>query len=322
MRRNIRYHRKLIATCIALFAGGAVATAHASCGAGFCAVNTDWSVQGAWVEPGVRVDLRYEYVDQDQPRAGTRRVGVGEVPRHHDEIRTISRNLLLGVDATLTEHWGVSASLPVVQRSHQHIHNHHGNAIYNSWDFRELGDAQLLARYQSAPRLGNAVYGLRFGAKLPTGSTDVSEAGEVAERSLQPGTGTVDAIVGAYMHRPFMTLPASWFAEVKYQRALDEDSGYRPGYEVTADLGGSYQLGARTRALLQLNYLERGQDAGAEAEPEDTGGRYVYLSPGLSFAPAEQVQVYGLVQLPLYQRVEGVQLTADWALAVGVSMRF
>jgi hypothetical protein len=33
-------------------------------------------------------------------------------------------------------------------------------------------------------------------------------------------------------------------------------------------------------------------------------------------------QIYGFVQLPLYQRVNGVQLTADWSAVVGVSARF
>ena len=35
-----------------------------------------------------------------------------------------------------------------------------------------------------------------------------------------------------------------------------------------------------------------------------------------------RLQAYGFVQLPLYQYVNGVQLTADWALAAGLSVRF
>jgi len=34
------------------------------------------------------------------------------------------------------------------------------------------------------------------------------------------------------------------------------------------------------------------------------------------------MQLYGFVQLPLYQYVNGVQLTADWAVAAGISARF
>jgi hypothetical protein len=37
---------------------------------------------------------------------------------------------------------------------------------------------------------------------------------------------------------------------------------------------------------------------------------------------ARNLQLYGFVQLPLYQYVNGVQLTADWAAVVGISSRF
>jgi hypothetical protein len=32
----------------------------------------------------MRLDLRYEYIDLDQPLAGRERVSAGALPRHHD----------------------------------------------------------------------------------------------------------------------------------------------------------------------------------------------------------------------------------------------
>src|SRR6185295_6300824 len=72
--------------------------AMAGCGSSFCLVNTDWASQGEWTEAGGRFDLRYEYIDQNQPRHGAERVGVGEVPEHHDEVRTINRNWIAQFD--------------------------------------------------------------------------------------------------------------------------------------------------------------------------------------------------------------------------------
>src|SRR5215212_4520382 len=96
----------------AWLAGAAIvacaADASASCGAAFCLVNTDWSVQGAWTEPGARVDLRYESIDLDQPRSGRDRVAIGQVPRHHDEVETRNRNFVAALDWTFTPQWGVS----------------------------------------------------------------------------------------------------------------------------------------------------------------------------------------------------------------------
>src|SRR5438045_2605341 len=107
--------------------------AAASCGSAFCMVNTNWNAQGAWIEPGARLDLRYEYIDQDQPRAGRRAVGVGEIPQHHDEIRTINRNWLGTFDYTFNDKWGVSATLPFGGRDHSHIHHHGGQDLMETW---------------------------------------------------------------------------------------------------------------------------------------------------------------------------------------------
>jgi hypothetical protein len=51
--------------------------ANASCGAAFCMVNTNWNIQGFAPEPGLRLDARFEYVDQDQPMTGSRKIAFG-----------------------------------------------------------------------------------------------------------------------------------------------------------------------------------------------------------------------------------------------------
>lgn len=58
------------------------------------------------------------------------------------------------------------------------------------------------------------------------------------------------------------------------------------------------------------------------SEPEDTGGKFLFLGPGVSNAITKNAQVYGFLQKPIYQYVNGVQLTADWAAVVGISARF
>jgi hypothetical protein len=42
----------------------------------------------------------------------------------------------------------------------------------------------------------------------------------------------------------------------------------------------------------------------------------------LSFALSNDVRIYGFLQVPLHQYVNGVQLTADKAGVIGVSARF
>ena len=44
--------------------------------------------------------------------------------------------------------------------------------------------------------------------------------------------------------------------------------------------------------------------------------------PALRWNLSKSAQVYAFVQVPLYQAVNGVQLTADWSALAGVSWRF
>jgi hypothetical protein len=57
---------------VLLASGIAIATpasfACSSCG---CTLSSDWDSQGYAVTPGVRIDVRYDYLDQSQLRSGT-----------------------------------------------------------------------------------------------------------------------------------------------------------------------------------------------------------------------------------------------------------
>ena len=311
--------RSLIVAVLA--AAGWTTHAPASCGSTFCSVNTNWGTQGVWTEPGLRLDLRAEYIDQDQPRSGNTDVGIGQIPRDHEEVRTVNRNWLATFDYTVSKDWGLTVSVPVVDRHHEHIHHGSGAAVSETWDFTELGDVRVLGRYQRGVE-NNATAGVQFGVKLPTGRYHLTNAdGELAERTLQPGTGTTDFVFGAYYHRDMLADLSSWFVQGLYQAPIAERDDFKPGYRLSFDLGMRYDLGRKLGAVLQLNTQVKGRDGGAAAEPEDSGKTLISLSPGLSYALSRDMQVYGFVQLPIYEHVNGVQLTAERALAVGISTR-
>lgn len=46
------------------------------------------------------------------------------------------------------------------------------------------------------------------------------------------------------------------------------------------------------------------------------------LSPGITYAILDNVNVCSFVQVPIYRQVTGIQLTANWSALVGVSTRF
>lgn len=299
--------------------------AFASCGSAFCTVNTNWTAQSALVDSGSSFDLRYENIDQAQPFAGGDKVTVGQVPHDHDEVSTLNRNLVATYSRSFGSGWGVTLSAPLAQRDHAHLHNRLGEQEREEWKFTELGDMRVVGRYQFAA-LGDpfnpSTSGVTLGMKLPTGRTSVANAdGERAERSLQPGTGTTDLIAGYFYHQKLGASDASWFAQVQYQHALNSHRGLKPGAQLGADLGYRRGLGEKLGLLIQLNLVHKRADSGSEAEPADSGGRYVFASPGLSYALSGKLQVYGFYQQPLYRRVNGVQLTADRAFLAGLSGR-
>ncbi|TFW01796.1 transporter [Oxalobacteraceae bacterium OM1] len=319
---NTTTRASLIAAAIALLPG----VAAASCGSAFCAVNTNWTAESAQVDAPSSWDLRYEHINQDQPQTGTDRIGVGQIPHHHDEVSTANRNLVATYSRNLGAGFGVTVSAAISDRDHLHVHNHHGAQLPEQWTYTELGDVRVTGRYQ-LPYVGDpmapANTGLIFGLKLPTGRTNVANAaGSVAERSLQPGTGTTDLILGAYYHQKLPQRDASWFAQVQVQQALNSHDDYRPGTQLGIDLGYRHGLTDKLGGLVQLNTVVKRSDSGAQAEPEDSGSRAVFLSPGLAYALTDNTQVYGFYQHPLYQNVNGVQLTARRAIVVGLSGRF
>ncbi len=106
------------------------------------------------------------------------------------------------------------------------------------------------------------------------------------------------------------------------QQALNTYENYKPGAQLSLDVGLRHELGDQFSVMIQLNALHKDRDSGSEAEPEDSGGKFLFVSPGLSYAIARNFQIYGFVQLPLYQYVNGVQLTANWAAMAGISARF
>jgi hypothetical protein len=300
--------------------------AQASCGSAFCSVNSDWASETLGVGEGSVLDLRYENILQDQPRSGSRRVGVGEIPGHHDEVRTRNQNLLASYSRSFASGWGFTATVPLVDREHLHIHNHRGVPLREEWNFRELGDVRLVGRYQAAvgeQENGARSAGVLFGVKLPTGRTGIANgAGDVAERSLQPGTGTTDAILGAFYHQQLPQHASSWFAQAQYQHPLNSHANFAPGGQLSVDIGAAHRFGDKLSGLLQLNAVVKQRDRGAQAEPADSGSRSVFLSPGIGYDVSDALRVYAFYQQPLYQYVNGVQLTARRAVTVGLARRF
>lgn len=300
----------------------------ANCGSAFCSINTDMDVQARAAEPGLKFDLRYEYIKQNQPREGTKKVDIHGKPDSHDELETVNHNLILGADYSFDRHWSLDASLPYIKRRHAHLRNPDAAAMAageeperEEWKFSGIGDARLMGRYQT--ELGGVDIGGHIGVKLPTGNIDgTNAAGERAERTFQLGTGSTDMIAGVFVKGRMGETALSWFSQAQWQHAVKTKDDFRPGDELRLDLGLRYGITEALSANLQINGRIKSRDSGSNAEAGESGGRFLFIAPGLSYYLTPSLEIYGYVQTPLYQRVNGVQLTQDTNFLLGMSYRF
>ncbi len=323
-----------VALCILL---PTVAMACASCG---CTLSSDWESQGFFTSSGLKLDVRYDYLNQNQLRSGTGTISSSAASQvvnngNPQEVEKYTRNnyLTLGIDYSASPNWGVNVQVPYIDRSHSTLGtgsdgttpvNDGGQFDSHTSDF---GDVKVIGRYKGFNSQHN--FGVLLGAKLPTGShtktgtsTDLTAPGTISiDRGLQPGTGTTDLILGAY-YVDVLNKNWDYFTQAIYQTALNSKDLYKPGDGVNLNVGLRYMGFSGFSPQIQLNARHVLHDEGANADTVSTGGTLVYLSPGIIAPVSRQISVYGFVQLPVYQNVNGVQLAPRYTASLGARYSF
>lgn len=296
-----------------------------ACGACGCTLNSDWASQGYAVRPGFRFDLRYDYFNQDQLRRGTRSVdrAAFEIPNEQEvQEKTLNRNLTATLDYSPSPDWGVTVLIPAFNRYHATLAE--GDVDPSMSQTSGLGDVRVLGRYQGFSEARS--FGVQMGLKLATGRFHQpfqagAQAGQPLDRGLQLGTGTTDLLVGAYA---FGSLAPEWgcFGQVLFQKPLGEREGFKPGDGVNANAGVRYTGLAGLTPHLQLNLRAEGRESGPQADVENSGATLLYLSPGLTVAVTRTLQVYAFAQVPLHQRVTGLQIEPRSSVSLGLHWSF
>jgi TonB dependent receptor len=319
---------------IGLMSAGDVG-ACASCG---CSLSTDWQNLEYSYKPGLKIDIRYDYLNQDQLRSGTNTISPSSASQQsggQQEVEKYTENhyITLGFDYSTNQDWGINLQVPYIIRMHSTlgVGTDGTTPVDNGgqYDSRtsSLGDMRVIGRYQGFTAKHNL--GVLLGFKLPTGSysengtsTDSTAPGLVRiDPGLQPGTGTTDLITGAYYNNA-ITKDWGYFTQLTYQTPLYATDDYRPGNSLNASLGVRYVGFDFIAPQLQLNFRDLQRDSGARADKVSTGGTLLYISPGLVAALTDQISMYAFVQVPLFQDVNGVQLSPRFIPSVGVRYSF
>ncbi|RFC49979.1 MAG: hypothetical protein DUW69_000795 [Verrucomicrobia bacterium] len=307
----------LLLSFTAFLLAAPAASACSTCG---CSLSSDWAAQGFTMMYGLEAGLRFEYFDQTELRSGTNSVNrSGLIFPAAEEIqqRTLNRNTWLDLNYGLNSSWAIAASFPFHDRFHTTMAG--GDTDISSSRTSGFGDVRLLARYQRPH--SRRSFTVQFGFKLPTGRFDQTfadgpQAGEKLDRGLQLGTGTTDLLAGvAWFSRPADNLGC--FASVMFDQPLSARAGFLPSASVTLSSGVRWLNSSRLTPQLQLNLKAEGREHGPEADVANSGGTLAYLSPGITVEVTTRSSAFVFVQLPVYQRVNGLQLEPQWLLTVG-----
>ena len=308
-----------------LLLAGACANALA-CSACGCTLNADWATQGLSRRTGLTADLRYDFFNQDDLRRGTGRADRASFQLPSDEEiqqHTVNRNATLTLDYGITSDWGVTLTLPWLERRHTTIAE--GDTDISSSRSSSIGDVRVVARYTGFADAQD--WGLQLGLKLPSGDSrgvhfDAGpQQGEMLDRGLQPGTGSTDLLVGAFKFGAIGET-ADWFGQALLQIPVASDRAFRPGIGANLTAGVRYRGFDAVVPQVQFNSRIERRETGSDADTPNSGATLVYFSPGATFNLTSATSLYLFGQVPVYQRVNGLQLEPKWSVSAGVHAAF
>jgi hypothetical protein len=194
-----------------------------------------------------------------------------------------------------------------------------------------LGDATATAKYRffqdAGP--GETTEGAAlFGLELPTGRADAAEDGARLPQPLQPGSGSVDAILGA----AFTRVDGRWQVNADAIGKLNSQAdGYRFGNTYRADAGVQLRLHparytsfdqATVNLIAELNAVFAERDAEGGATVLDSGGLKVFATPGVQVIASDCVLLEAAVSIPVYRALHGSQLEESFQTILGMRARF
>ncbi len=245
--------------------------------------------------------------------------GTNHIEKDPNQRRRIAQSLLLETSYGFSKHISASVILSFIQQERRI-----SSGLIGSTDFvtaRGMGDAIGLLKYSIIPI--NIVSQLEFvvgaGAKVPFGSTDLKSQGIRISDDLQPGTGAWDGILWGYFFRGFEPhIPMNIYLQSSYRLTGTNSFGYKFGNEFILTLGGTSGSKGFLNYSLSFRYRAVQPDKRDDVELPNSGGKWLYIGPGLNLNLSPSVGVKFSGQVPIYHNLEGTQLTTTYRLSVSL----
>jgi hypothetical protein len=259
---------------------------------------------------GPTLFAEYDFMDQNRNWSGT-----SGAPASANDDKEIKTNFMtVGGRYTVSDNWSVAAQVPVWNRTFK---TDTGSGVA-TFQHTALGDVRITATYSGfSTDMSTTVI---ISVKLPTG--DYSYAG--FDRDTEIGTGSTDILLGLSRAGAITSDGVwTWYGQVLWNKPLLKSGGYTPGNEFDGALGIAYG-GVVTGGGLQITpYVQaigsnRVKDSGIDSNAPNSGYDRIMLSPGIEVA-TDKWRIYGDVEFPVYQDMNGDQLVAHQLLKLVVS---
>jgi hypothetical protein len=280
------------------------------------------------------------YFEWDHSNQNTNWSGLSKAPAANNSDKQVLTDwYVVGLQYMLNRDWGFGVRIPTANRSFLTDTSDNPTPDLQRFHSSTIGDIELTGMYTGFSN--DLSKGLVFGLKLPTG--DWKAPG--FDRDTQIGTGSTDLVLGGFW-RGLITGDNAWqyFAQTKmvlplwthsaFDSDLGEQAGYRPGMTIDTALGITYNnwyhVGPfdKIAPLLQVIVSHRQPDRGAAAFPDDTGYDRIFISPGIDITKVlddpnnRTFKLYGDVEIPIYERVNGNQVVAPYLAKIVAAYTF
>jgi hypothetical protein len=275
-------------------------------------------------------------------------------PINAPNARTVFGGFSLGVaDFRFTRETGAGQELNVFEEAFTGVHAVTGDLtlgltlpiVQKELEFRTatgktsqmtssgVGDLSLVGVYRfyrrDVPR-ATTQFSLLGGFKAPTGSTSQRDrnapaftetSSERLPRSLQPGSGSWDGIVGI---AGFQNLDRLSFYGSIQGKINSEDDNFRFGNNLHYDFTVDYVTRAERNLffVLELNGLHAWRNEENGTRVRNSGGHILHISPGIEYLPLPYLILESSVQIPIVQNLNGKQPEKRVSVVMGLRYLF
>jgi len=264
-------------------------------------------------QPGGMAWLEYDYMNQNKDWHDSSQVPAAD----NDDKRIRSNFYEAGAQYMFGREWGAMVQLPYTDR--------HFRTTLDDGDIAgvhddSVGDIRIKGIYTGFSE--DMSTGVTYGLRLPTGSHDAPNF----DRDTDIGSGSTDILLGGF-HVGNLTSDRlwDWFVSGELDQPVLVQNGYRPGTEIDAVVGAYYDdlfIGkVKIAPIAQIIGSSRWRDDGPASDHADSGYERLLLSPGIE-ADIGNVRMYADIEVPVYQYVNGYQLTAPELFKMNISYKF